>query len=274
MKKILFAFGLGITLVASAFAGDENSLSLLNSEIVNILAPWQNSATQAALRFKEIEMNSEHVLKVGLNGLYSKKGLKNNLEVRVDNLSYDYKDGKSPTTFFKGALGTDITKFCTPQECNDLIPQVISLLEDATQYYVGYGDAAVVNGTITSTAKDSDGNYTGFSALLAIKVDLNQLPADMPRNEVFITDAVFSLALNFKTGITLDAFVTMNPSYLGFEADQLGLKEALEHLLSRDDDVKEMIEDFFTGLDDLATTMDNASSFWHFISLKKTHLLH
>ena len=266
MKKFFCSFGLSFCLVSSVFAND--TLDLLNSEITNILAPFQNQATVAKLKFDTVEINSERAAKVALNGLYSKIGSKNNFEVKVDNLSYDYGDGTSPTTVFKSSLGIDFTKLLTREESNTMIPNAIEFLEQIVKEYTDqYGNAIFIKGVVTSTTKDTDGNYTGLTALISAKIDLNKLPDERLRKFVMLTDAFFSITLNLKTGIAIDSFVVSNPEYWGYEEDQIGLKEILDHLLAHDDAARSMIESIFMTLESTASEwveMDR-SSFWNLI---------
>lgn len=273
MKKFFYSLGLSFTLISSALASN-NTLELLNSEITNILAPFQNEVTVAKLKFDAVEIDEERASKVALNGLYNKIGSKNNFEVKIDNLSYDYGDGTSPTTVLKGSIGLDLTKFLTREQSNEMIPSAIELLGDIVKSYTNeYGDAVFVKGVVTSTTKDADGNYTGLTALLAINIDLNKLP-EGTRQAVLGTDAVFSITLNLKTGFSLDGFIISNPEYWGFQKNQTGLKELLELLLDRNQDAIQMIETVFFGLDSMASDiveMDNSLS-WN-LFLKKNPLI-
>ncbi|ARM32162.1 hypothetical protein B0B39_00825 [Legionella longbeachae] len=270
MKKFFCSIGLSFCLVSSVFASD-NALDLLNSEITNILAPFQNQDTVARLKFDAVELNSERAEKIALNGLYKKTGSKNSFEVKVDNLSYDYGDGKYPTTVFKGSLGLDLTKFLTREESNKIIPDAIEVLQETVREYTEeYGDAIFIKGVLTSTTKDDDNNYTGLTALLSAKIDLDKLPEDLSRSEVIATDVLISITLNLKTGFSIDGFVVSNPEYSGFQKDEMGLKEVLEHFLARDKETQDFIEGIFTFLDYAASDiveMDN-SSFWKLISQK------
>ena len=261
MKKFFCTLGLSLSVISSALAGD-SPLDLLNTEITNILTPFQNQTTAAKLKFDAVEINNERALKVALNGLYSKMGSKNNFIIKVDNLGYDYNDGISPTTTLKGSLGFDLTKFLSREQSNEMVPKSIELLEETVKSYTEeYGDAIFIKGVVTSTTKDAEGNYIGLSALLAIKIDLDKLPEYLSPEDVMVTDAFFSITLNLKTGIAIDSFIVSNPEYLGYQQDQMGLKEVLENLLARGDETKRMIETVFMSLDSIPSDiveMDNS----------------
>lgn len=267
MKKFLCTLSLSFCFVTNIYGS--NHLDLLNTEIETILVPIQNELTVAKLKFDTVEIDKDRASKVALNGLYHKMGSKNFFELKVDNLSYDYGDGTSPTTVIKGSIGLDLTTFLTREESNVFIPGFIELVGDiVNNYTIEYGDAVFVKGVITSTTKDDEGNYSGVTALIATKIDLDKLPENLSRDSVMAIEAVFSVTLNLKTGIGLDAFVVSNPEYSGFQENQMGLKEMLELLLERDEDAKSFIISTFMVLDTIASEVveiDNAS-FWKWIS--------
>ena len=261
MKKTVLALGLGLTLNTGLFAADD-VIDQLNSQVVSVLVPFQNETTAAQLNFDSVETNTERAVKVALNGLFSKIGSQNKLEVKIDNLSYDYGDGKSPTTIIKGSLGVDITKILPQDQLNFIIPEAARMVEElAKEYSEEYGDAVSVKSIVTSTKKDSAGNYTSLTALISTKIDLSKLPEDMESEDVFATDAVFSISLDLKTGATIDAFVVSNPDYLGFKEGQEGLKETLDKLLAQDEETLDRIAAIARWLGETASAiveMDNS----------------
>lgn len=252
MKKVFLALGLGFTLAANVFAAD-NTIEQLNSEIVTILAPFQDEATVANLYFNALETNAERALQVAVTGLYRKIGPQNTVALKIDNISYDYGNGLSPTTIVKGSAGVDLSKLMSQEEINRMFDDAAELIEDVVKKNSEeYGDAASIKGIITSTSKDVHGNYTGLTALLTAKIDLSKLPEGMESEDVIATDAALSIALNVKTGLTVEGFVVSNPEFRGFKEDQEGLKEFLDKLLARDEEEMQKIQDLFMNLDYIA----------------------
>lgn len=262
MKKIVFSLGLGLTLAASAFAA-QNNIEQLNQEVVKVLAPYQSDTTTAKLEFNALETNSEHAAKLGLNGLYRKVGSQNTLELKIDNLSYNFGDGLAPTTIFKGSLGLDFTKLMSQASLNRIIPNAAEMVEDLAKSYSGeYGDAVSVKGVVTSTTKDADGNYTALTALLSAKIDVKRLP-ESEQKYVMATDAALSLTLDLKNGVKIDAYMVSNPEYVGFERNEEGLKEVVELLLARDQAMMERINSDVQRIDYMAASlveMDNSDN--------------
>lgn len=253
MKKLVLSLGLGLGLSVGAFAAD-NPVAKLNEQIVTILAPYQNQATVAQFKFNAIETNSERAVQVALDTFYKKVGSVNQFQFKIDNLSYSYNDGQSPTTIIKGSVDADFTRFLKQDEMNQIITNAAEMIEGmAKEYGKEYGDAASVKGVVTSTAKDSQGNYTGLTALISAKIDLSKLPEEVDVTDVIATDAVVSVAIDLKKGAKIDAYIVSNPKYRGFDEDQLGLKEVLDKLLASDEESLEMIDSYISRLDQLAT---------------------
>lgn len=251
MKKFFCSLGLIFGLMTSVYASD---LDVLNSEITNILAPYQNQTTAANLQFDELEIDSVHTTKIKLHGAYSKTGSQNRLDIKIDNLSYDYNNGNAPTTIIKGSIGLDFTKFLPAEQINLMIPKAIEFLDDAVKRFsTELGDAIVIKGVVTSTSKDDEGNYTGLTALISLKIDLNQLPDEYDRHNVLLTEGIYSVSLNVKTGLTLDSFIVSNPEYWRFQDNIQGLKEMLGALLTGDEQGKDFIAGFFDAFELLAS---------------------
>ncbi|KGP63062.1 hypothetical protein EP47_09015 [Legionella norrlandica] len=268
MKKTLFSFGLCLALISGAFASN-NVLDQLNSEVINILAPFQNETTSAQLTFNAIETNAERIVKVAVNGFYKKIGSQNIFEVKLDNLSYDYGNGLSPTTIIKSSVGIDFTKLLPQEQLNMMIPMASEMLEQiAKEQYEDYGDAISMRSVITSTTKDSEGNYTALTALVSAKVDLSKLPEDMASENVMATDVVFSLTINLKTGVAVDAFFISNPDYIGFKENEIGLKEVLDKLLARDEEAMDEILGLIQTIDEIATQLVEMNNLLKYFGIK------
>lgn len=261
MKKLVFSLGFGLTLAAGVVCAD-NVLDQLNTAVVNILAPFQDQATVAKLNFESIETNSERAVKVALNGQYRKVGSQNTFALNIDNLSYDYGTGTAPITVFNGSLGIDFTKVLPQDQINLMIPMAAQMVEEIAKDYTEeeYGDAATIRSVVTSTTKDTEGNFTALTALISVKIDLSKLPEETISEDIFATDIVLSLSINLKTGVMINAYLVSNPEYIKFKEDQEGLKEILDKLLARDDEALEELTDFVARLDDFASQIVEMSN--------------
>lgn len=272
MKKFVLSLGLGLALATGSVSAD-SVLDQLNTRIAEVLSPYQNQTTAAQLTFNAVETNEIRAVKVALNGLYRKAGSQNTLELKIDNVSYEYAENKDPITIIKGALGIDFTKILPQEQINLFIAMSSELLEEFAQSYTEeYGDAASVRSVITSTNKDTDGNYTGLSALVSAKFDLSKLPEETNKEAIRFTDIVMSLTINIKTGVMIDAYMVSNPDYFGFNENEIGLKEILDGLLSGDAEALGEIESFVQGLDNAAASIVEMTSELKRSILNRLHL--
>lgn len=245
------SLGLSCSLITTGFAN--NSLEQLNTQIAELLSPFQTQSTSAELIFDSIELDAEHANKLALHALYRQQSPQNIFELKLDNLSYS-NENEQPKTSVKSSISTDISQILPQEQINELISGAALLLEQLVNDYVGeYKDAASVKGDVTAINQDAAGNYTGLTALFSLKIDLNKLPENIEIDEVMITDAMVSLGLNVKTGITLDAVLISNPNYKGFTQDERGLKEMLEQILAADKEAMDAIFDLAERIDELAT---------------------
>lgn len=243
--------GLSFSLIAAAFAHND-SLEQLNSQVAELLSPFQNQTTIAQLVFDKLELSAERTNNLALHALYRQVGQQNIFELKLDNLSYNYEN-ELPKTTFKGSLSTDLTQIISQDQINDLVPGAAELIEQIVSDFVReYEDAVSVKGDVTSITQDAEGNYIGLTALFSMKIDLNKLPEYKSIEEVMITDAMVSMSLNVKTGFSLDAVLISNPKYLGFNQDERGLKEMLEQLLAGNEEALGAIEDLAMRIDELA----------------------
>jgi len=269
MKKFFLSLGLGITLASGVFAADDR-LNQLNEQLVSVLAPFQNQTTEAKLIFNTIETNVDRVLKVAVNSFYRKIGSQNKLELKIDNLSYDYSDGVTPRAILRGSVNVDITKILSREELDQTIPDIEKLVEQFVESSTEkYSDAVSVKGVLTSTTKNDNGNYTALTALISIKLDLKKLPEDVDAEEIMATDVGVSLSIDLEKGVTIDAFVDSNPGYKGFKKGQMGLKEGLEALLAGDEKTLSVIRRLLGELDEIALFLVEKST----VKVDVSHLL-
>ncbi|TAL60115.1 MAG: hypothetical protein EPN84_10095 [Legionella sp.] len=248
MKKMFFALGLGLTLASSVYAANSN-VDILNKMMTNALEPFQSATTVAKFNFNALDMNDERVLKVDVNSLYSKVGAKNKVELKIDNLAYDFGNGTAPKTTVKAAFNTDITKIVSPDQLEEIIPNLSTIIENfAKDYTEEFGDAITIESVVTSTSKDTDGKYIGLNGFISFKIDLSKVPAEEVK-EIPLTEAVVSLGVNLKTGISIDGYIVSNPASYYFDRDQKGLKEYFETLLSGDTETLNTLLAFLVQLD-------------------------
>jgi hypothetical protein len=271
MKKIMLALGLS-SLLATGVVAANTVLEELNAQITQLLEPFQDENTTAQIAFDAIETDNERTNKVALHGSFSKIGMHNKIAINLNNISYDYGDGTAPTTIVKGDVEFDLTKAIPQDQLNLLIPYALNDLETQVKsYFDSYEDAFSFRGVITSTTKNDQGDYTGLSALIAAKVDLDKLPADKSSNEVMFTDVVVSVSLDLKSGISVDSFMISNPDYKAFDKNDAGLKELLDQLLAQDPGTMQGVAQLVELVDSLATSLIESKPILSIFSLLKDY---
>ncbi|MCO5141998.1 MAG: hypothetical protein M9962_02785 [Oligoflexia bacterium] len=251
MKKIALLPIALLTVAVTAFAS--NAIEQLNQEIVNLLAPFQNEKTQARLVFNKIETSDKHALNLDLNAYYQKVGSLTSLLVNLDKISYSYNDGVNPTTHVRGNLGIELNKLVPQEDLNELIPGVEDLLQSlAKEYLEVYGDAVDLSFVNINKIQDENGNYVSISGDIVFSIDFTKLPEEIDASEIPVKAGNISVGLDVRQGLNFDVLVESNPSYKGYEEDNLGLKEILDLLLNKDEAILEQIQSLFSEIDHFA----------------------
>jgi hypothetical protein len=259
MKKFILSTACGLALVATtAFAGPTlvEAITQLNNTVEKILLPYQDAQTQARIEFKNIQTDTVRALQAKLNAFFFKTGPGNTLTLKIDDLSYDYGNGQTPTTNLEGSFALDITKVLPQSDLNDLIENLEATIKDLTADYIkDYGNAVTITANVTDKTKNANGDYVTVKADLTVAIDLAQLPADKKAEDIPLTFANAKLELDVNKGIFVKAQVVSNPTYKGFQQGELGLKEALDLLLAQDPATMQQIQDLVKQINDIATDL-------------------
>ena len=254
MKKLFGALFVGaVALAIPALANVET----LNSAVKNLLADFNNAVTVAELKFDDVKVDNQRALSVKASGIFRKIGATNALEVKVDEVSYEYGDGTAPTTKISGSISLDLLKLISQQDINGMAPSVEDMVKGFAQNFTqDYGNAVAVDAKVSDKQMNEKGDLESISIHLGMKLDLAKLPAEKPANEEMIRE----LSVDFKIGVkgaAINVTAVSNPDYKGFQEDQTGLKEVLEKLLNVDAETLQEIKTNFSGLDRVATELVN-----------------
>lgn len=254
MRRSLAVAALIVALPAALYAAPavSDAVAALNQEIVRLLEPFQNDRTQASLVFSSLEIDEVRARSVAARARVWKIGPANEFTLSLDDLSYSYGDGTRPVTHVKARLAFDILKVIPQQDVNELGSILDELVESwASEFASEYGEAATVDARITDRKTDEAGNLQSVSMVLAARIDLSQLPADRPKEEVLFTEAAVAVDFNLQ-GAAFEVTLVSNPAYKGFAEDQKGLKEELEKLLARDPETLGELTELIEGLNGMA----------------------
>lgn len=258
MTKIFIS----LLLAAAGFSAGATELTPevkeLNAAVENLIAPLRNETTTARLEFTDVRVNEQRALGLAFNGQFKKIGPVNTFEIRLDNVSYDYGDGTAPTTRIKGFVGSDLTKIFTQEQLNKMIPELENFVASIAAGYVSrYGEAATVKFEVLDRIKDDAGNFTAINAQLYVNIDVSKLPADQKSEDVMVQTVSANLSADVKSGLLVDLTIVSNPAYRAFHGDELGLKEALQKLLTKNEQELRDIQKFFLDLDQFAARIVN-----------------
>lgn len=258
MKK-LFVSLLAVSAVAlGAVAGVLTPVEQLNETAAEILQAYQNDKTQAELKFITVNSSADHALQGKANAFFKKVGTKNTLSLKLDDVSYAYNEGKNPTTQISGSLGVDLTKLFPREDLNGVMDDMDSTVKALADDYIReYGAAVSLVTATTEKNKDAAGNFISVKCKVTLRIDLSLLPANKKAEDVVITGASVDLIVTATTGLGFSGEVYSNTGYKGFRAGELGLKESLDKLLTKDPAAIQQVKDFFNKLNDLADSLIN-----------------
>jgi hypothetical protein len=118
-----------------------------------------------------------------------------------------------------------------------------------------YGDAINFNGAVTSSKKDTEGNYVSVSAVFSTNIDFSKIPQDVSKEEIFFKSYLAAFTLDVKKGMFFHGYVVSNPDYESFKDDQEGLTEYLQKFVANDPEQMEDLFQFIAMIDAFATAM-------------------
>ncbi|MGZ3650503.1 MAG: hypothetical protein ACXVB9_03115 [Bdellovibrionota bacterium] len=261
MKKVALAALTGlfaVTAFAAAPPRLDDSIADLNTAVIDLLHPYNTEASHVMLAFQTLTTDDTNVLSTSLIGDYQRIGKVQTMNVHLNGLRFDFVNGNPIVNLAAGA-GFDITQVFAQEQLNGLVDGAEGMVEDlASNYTKPYGTAASVKATMIEKLKNAKGDYTGFKATVAVKLDMGKLPAGKKSEDVPLQSAVVYFDVNFATGIVMNGTVMMNPEYRGFHGQGTTLKMAIQKLLDRDGDAGKRITTYLDKLDKMAGNLVDA----------------
>lgn len=227
----------------------------VNQKIATLAAPYNNANTTLKLEFTDLTVDSVRALDFGIAALLSKKGPSNDLVLKLDNAAYHYGDGSAPTVTGDLSLQLDLVKAVGQEALNSAAKDFETLLKEMTQEYTQkYGAAVTMDGKLEDLKTDAHGNVESAKVRLTAVIDFEKLPADLKAEDVEFQSLQVQLSAA-KTGLNGGLKVVLNPLNKRFQADQPGLKEVIEKLLSEDAETYQGISDALQLLNGVAESI-------------------
>lgn len=254
LKKImafLFVFS-SLAVAASLISRKE-----VNSKIAALIAPFNDQSSVMAIQFGDLKVDSVRALDFALNAIVAKKGSENKLILKLQNASYHYGNGTAPTMKGDLSMQLDLVKVFGRNSLNELSDELEKIVRSAAEEYSEkYGTAAKIDVGVHDLTKDTQGNFESIKAHINVTIDTNKLPESLKVENVEFKTLNIRLAVNGH-GARAKVLAVLNPRYKGFQADQMGLKEYIEKLLSEDSGTYDEILQSAIWINDAATELVN-----------------
>jgi hypothetical protein len=244
------------------FASVATAATLISKEEVNkkvaaITAPYNVDGSKMELSFTDLNVSELRALDFGIKLLIAKKGTANELLLKVDDTSYHYGNGSTPTVNADISLKLDLLKIFGQDMLNSAAADFEDLAKSMTaEYTQKYGEAVTLEAKMVEVLKDSAGNVTSAKVRLGAVLDMSKLPAGLE-----VADVEFQ---SFQTELTVNASgmggkltLVMNPLNKSFQSDEPGLKEFIEALLSEDATMYQQLGEFAAMLNNLTDSIVN-----------------
>lgn len=258
MKHMIISLGLALAFNFGLMASPVN-IDDINHQIKELLSPIQNERTEAALNFKDININSIRARHVAISAHLLKKSDTNQIDVNLSNLDYENKQGTSPLLSFAFSLGTDFSLIFSQEYLNEKISNLESFVKNLIHDFssLELGNALTINSVVNDVGIDSEDNYSKLLAIISIKIDLSKLPEDVSADEIMFKDLVISLKLDVKNGLEINGYVNINPEFVSFKEGEAGLKEILEKIIAKDENQLEEFTGYMYFLNDMTEALLN-----------------
>jgi len=224
----------GSTIIAATAMAAALTLEQVNTKMSQLVAPFNNQTTQVSLVFTDLLADAQRALKFGVDFSYAKQGLDNKVEIKLDEIRYDYDNGVNPRGQARLSIQTDLVKAFGQPTVNGMGEALGDLAKDfVSGFGEKYGDALSVEAKTSNLVRSEKGDIRSISIELNAAIDFSKLPANVSATEIEVRN--FKLVANLNTqGIAARLIVGINPSYKGFKTGEFGMKEMIEKIVSED----------------------------------------
>lgn len=229
----------------------------VNSKIAALIAPFNDQSSVMALQFRDLKVDSVRALDFALNAIVAKKGSENKLILKLQNASYHYGNGSTPTMKGDLSIQLDLAKAFGQNSLNELSDELEKVARSAAEDYSRkYGTAAKIDVGVEDLTKDTQGNFESVKAHINVTIDTNKLPENLKTEDVEFKTLNIRLAVNGQ-GARAKVLAVLNSRYKRFQEDQMGLKEYIEKLLSEDSVTYQEIYQGAKWINDITTDLVN-----------------
>lgn len=257
--KSVFKKASAFVLVLSSVAVAAGLISKdeVNQKVAAITAPFNNQNTTISLSFTDLNVSAVRALDFGVEALVAKKGPKNEVVLKIDNLAYHFGNGWSPSMTGNVSLKLDLLKLASQEDINVYAKDFEELAKTISgEMTEKYGEAVTVDAKLADVKRDANGDVESATLRIAASMDFEKLPTGVNAEDVEFKTIAVQLSAG-RTGLVGQWKVVMNPLFSRFQADQPGLKEFIERLLGDDQEMFQGIQEMVGILDGMAEWIVN-----------------
>ena len=260
--KFLLVFGLTIFVAMSAWGMGQNAPSLaatsvnitvINKELAGILQKYNNNKTKMSAMLNQATVDARRATELSATATVQKNGAIPAVLTAAFNYSYLESQTK-PLLDFNAKLdapNSGVRKILVnlglqPQKFDMFMaeaPQIVRQ-EALNLLQHQYGNAVAVTAKAVGIQKDKANHYVAETIDLNVTTNPAQLPPYVAPNKLMLTSAKIMLSINLNNGAALSGSVVLNPHYIGFQQNELGLKEYVEELEKNNPDALKAIASY------------------------------
>ena len=244
MRKLSGKLALASVLAFSSLAfAAFSQISDLNKALSKLTEPYNHKGSQVSFVVSKAEVNSERAVALKAKFVVKKAGNLASGALRGEvSYSYPTRWGAQPAFDFSAELDAshgDMTKILGNLGLNEALIRELfvnteaAMHDTANQFLKEYGDAASVNVKVKHASKDKNGNYRDMAVEIDMKIDLSKLPKETPAEKVAVVEMKMGIDIDLDKSIELKGTFLANKNFEAFRADQPGMKDYIDALLTQ-----------------------------------------
>lgn len=240
----------------AAPAAAPEQLADLNRAVAEALKPFNDTLTKAKLTFSKAVLNATRAVEVELKASASVKAPDGRRSFTVKKFAYRYPEaqGSAPTVEADLALRFDPLSVLTQDQLNRLASDPAATIRELLSLdAAGLGHVQLPLARATRVERDAGGNVTRLSLSLSRDVDLGALPPGENPDRVSDVRERDTIEIS-RAGIDAVLRLTRNPRHPNFQQGARGLKEIIDLLLKRDEEMLFELVAWFSRLQELGAS--------------------
>ncbi len=266
--KLLLVLGLTSLMTTGAWASGQSApsvaattvnINLINKELANLLQKYNNKTTKMSATLDGATVDANRATGLAVTVKVQKNGAIP--AALTANINYSYPESKlNPLLGFGANLATPngglrkilVNLGMQPQKIDAFMKQLPAILQQQILYMLShqYGDAVAVSAHAEGVQKDKANHYVAENIVMRVTTNPAQLPPELGADQLALTSANLNLYVNLKNGAKVSGVVVLNPKFIDFQPNRLGLKQYIEELEKNDPQALDTIKTYVQEADD------------------------